>query len=195
MRSAVKRYRAAMNWNWPPNWKCSRDSRIFSKNSITTLNWPCVNSISEWLMLEEVVWLLSTEIIHLSPHQVEFQRQICPFTRLATAENVRFHTSRVSRMNYASLSISVGELNVLAIRFQSTKQWAHFTTMYSLFRSRNADFRDHVISHYDGLPEIGTVFAILVEKKYFRAIRTHSEVCVMDILLLVTRVPTTIRQN
>lgn len=53
--------------------------------------------------------------------------------------------------------------------------------MHSLFRSRNADFRDHVISHYDGLPEIGTVFAILVEKKYFRAIRTHSEVCAVYI--------------
>lgn len=49
-------------------------------------------------------------------------------------------------------------------------------TLFPLRRSRVTDFRDHVISHYDGLPDIGTVFAILVENKYFRAIRTHSEV-------------------
>lgn len=52
--------------------------------------------------------------------------------------------------------------------------------MYSPIRSRSTDFKDHLISHYDGLPDIGTVFAILVENKYFRAIRTHSEVSYCD---------------
>lgn len=33
-----------------------------------------------------------------------------------------------------------------------------------------------MIAHYDGLPDIGTVFAISIENKFFRAIRTHSEV-------------------
>lgn len=48
--------------------------------------------------------------------------------------------------------------------------------MCSLFSSRSNNFRDHVIAPYDGLPDVGTVFAILIESKCFRAIRTHSEV-------------------
>lgn len=51
-----------------------------------------------------------------------------------------------------------------------------FLTVLSLFRSRSSNFRDHVIAPYDGLPDVGTVFAVLVENKWFRAIRTHSEV-------------------
>lgn len=128
------------------------------------------------------------ETIPWSVYRAGFQEPIYPRIRLVIAENVPFRTSRASKTICASSWIWIGEflLSLVVAMWVSPSQHI-LQQCFFLFRTRNTDFRDHVIAHYDGLPDIGTVFAILIENKYFRAIRTHSEVNMSKDCMLCTR--------
>lgn len=47
---------------------------------------------------------------------------------------------------------------------------------FILFRNKSVDFKNHLHSAFDDIPEYGNVFAIEMNRKFFRAIRIDTEV-------------------
>lgn len=47
---------------------------------------------------------------------------------------------------------------------------------FLLIRNKSVDFKNHLHSAFDDIPEYGNVFAIEMNRKFFRAIRIDTEV-------------------